>query len=123
MTSTGRLCPCPSLPVYRVQADGLEIEAAAKRRLADEYDAAQAAGEVAKGRPKSIPEQNTFSATAKNIGLSSKEVHDARQFRDAEVLRLKLQPQIRSRLRCFKNGSLVRVCALSNCDQLQHLPR
>lgn len=32
--------------IYRVQADGLEIEAAAKRRLADEYDAAQAAGEV-----------------------------------------------------------------------------
>jgi hypothetical protein len=29
--------------------------AGAKRRLADEYDAAQERGEVAKGRPKSIP--------------------------------------------------------------------
>ena len=35
---------------YRVQADALEIEAAAKRRLADEYDAAQSRGEVASGR-------------------------------------------------------------------------
>ena len=31
---------------HRAQADALEIEAAAKRRLADEYDAAQARGEV-----------------------------------------------------------------------------
>jgi hypothetical protein len=30
-----------------------------KRRLADEYDAAQERGEVAKGRPKSIPGENT----------------------------------------------------------------
>ncbi|MGY4286143.1 hypothetical protein ACVWXO_005363 [Bradyrhizobium sp. LM2.7] len=33
---------------YRAQADALDIEAQAKRRLADEYDAAQARGEVAK---------------------------------------------------------------------------
>ena len=39
---------------YRAQADALEIEAQAKRRLADEYDAAQERGEVATGRPKSI---------------------------------------------------------------------
>ncbi len=32
---------------YRAQADALDIEAQAKRRLADEYDAAQARGEVA----------------------------------------------------------------------------
>lgn len=31
--------------VYRAQADALEIESMAKRRLADEYDAAQARGE------------------------------------------------------------------------------
>jgi hypothetical protein len=30
--------------------EGFEIEAAAKRRLADEYDAAQERGEVASGR-------------------------------------------------------------------------
>jgi hypothetical protein len=33
--------------VHRAQADALEIEAKAKRRLADEYDAAQERGEVA----------------------------------------------------------------------------
>ncbi len=37
---------------HRAQADALEIEAAAKRRLADEYDAAQETGEVAgPGKP------------------------------------------------------------------------
>jgi hypothetical protein len=33
---------------HRAQADALEIEAMAKRRLADEYDAAQLRGEVRK---------------------------------------------------------------------------
>src|SRR4051812_46029902 len=37
---------------YRAQADALEIEAGAKRRLADEYDAAQERNEIAKaGNP------------------------------------------------------------------------
>lgn len=52
-------------------------------RLADEYDAAQASGEAASGRPKSLPDGNT-SATIADIGLSSKAIHDARQIRDAE---------------------------------------
>lgn len=69
--------------VYRAQADALEIESAAKRRLADEYDAAQDRGEVATGRPKSISDGNT-SATVADLGITSKEIHDARQFRDAE---------------------------------------
>lgn len=68
---------------HRAQADALEIEAAAKRRLADEYDAAQDRGEVAAGRPKSLPDGNT-SATQANIGLTAKQVHEARQIRDAE---------------------------------------
>lgn len=34
--------------MHRAQAKALEIEAGAKRRLADEYDAAQERGEVAK---------------------------------------------------------------------------
>lgn len=73
--------------LYRVQADGLEIEAAAKRRLADEYDAAQERGEVASGSQRTdiVPKQNDVRpATAKDVGLTRKEVHDARQFRDAE---------------------------------------
>ncbi|WP_295810316.1 hypothetical protein [uncultured Nitratireductor sp.] len=67
---------------HRAQADALEIEAAAKRRLADEYDAAQERGEAAKGRPKTLPEGKTF--TAADVGMSHKEIHEARQIRDAE---------------------------------------
>lgn len=67
----------------RAQADALEIEAGANRRLADEYDAAQERGEAAKGRPKSIPGGNS-SATMAEIGLSSKAIHEARIIRDAE---------------------------------------
>lgn len=70
--------------VYRAQADALEIESMAKRRLADEYDAAQERGEVASGRPKTLPDQKTFTPTAADIGLTHKEIHEARQIRNAE---------------------------------------
>lgn len=69
--------------VYRAQADALEIESAAKRRLADEYDAAQERGEIRSantGRSTSALE----APSADDVGLSHKEVHEARQFRDAE---------------------------------------
>lgn len=67
--------------VYRAQADALEIEALAKRRLADEYDAAQDRGEVAsQGKPSSAE----GLATAADIGLSHKDIHEAREIRDAE---------------------------------------
>lgn len=69
---------------YRAQADALEIESMAKRRLADEYDAAQERGDVASGRPKSLPDQKTFTPTAADIGLTHKEIHEARQIRNAE---------------------------------------
>lgn len=65
---------------HRSQADALEIEAAAKRRLADEYDAAQERGEVAK--QGNIPEQNV--STLADIGLTAKDIHEAREIRDAE---------------------------------------
>lgn len=73
---------------HRAQADALEIEAAAKRRLADEYDAAQERGEVAgDGRPKTVPDENGLKpATAADIGLSRKDIHEARQIRDAEAV-------------------------------------
>lgn len=71
--------------LHRRQADFLEIEAMAKRRLADEYDAAQERGEIAIGRPKSVPEENAFQATASDLGLSRKDIHEARIIRDAEV--------------------------------------
>lgn len=67
---------------HRTQADALEIEAQAKRRLADEYDAAQERGEVGKAggdRKIKIPDRN-FETT----GVPPKELHEARQVRDAE---------------------------------------
>lgn len=70
---------------HRAQADALEIEATAKRRLADEIDTAKAAGELATdGRPKTVPDGNGFVATTTDIGLTRKQVHEARQIRDAE---------------------------------------
>lgn len=75
---------------YRAQADALEIEAQAKRRLADEYDAAQDRNEVAKSGDTlrsgpGVPDQNAGKATAADIGVSRKEIHEARIIRDAEV--------------------------------------
>ncbi|MCL7466081.1 hypothetical protein [Phaeovulum sp. NW3] len=74
---------------HRAQADALEIEATAKRRLADEYDAAQARGEVARlGSNQTelgVPNGNTRPATASELGMSRKFIHDARLIRDAEV--------------------------------------
>ena len=72
---------------HRAQADALEIEARAKRRLADEYDAAQANGEVAGNgqRRRAVPEGNSCSPpTSRELGLSRKDIHEARLVRDAE---------------------------------------
>jgi hypothetical protein len=65
---------------FRAQADALEIEALAKRRLADEYDAAQERGEVQKAggaRNFNVPKKNN-EPTAADIGLTRKEIHEAR---------------------------------------------
>lgn len=43
--------------VHRPQVDALDIEALAKRRLADEYDAAEERGDVA-GRGANVPGGN-----------------------------------------------------------------
>lgn len=67
--------------VYRAQADALEIESTAKRRLADEYDAAQDRGEVKRVGNSSRAEELPAAA---DIGLSHKDIHEARQLRDAE---------------------------------------
>lgn len=71
---------------YRAQGDALNIEAQAKRRLADEYDAAQARGEVARlgdNLPR-VTTRNTSKPTAADVGISRQEFHEARQIRDAE---------------------------------------
>jgi hypothetical protein len=72
---------------HRAQADALEIEAQAKRRLADEYDAAQERGEVAGPRDgklgRSQPER--LKPPASDLGLTRKDIHEARIVRDAEA--------------------------------------
>ncbi|MER9965591.1 hypothetical protein [Mesorhizobium sp. M0060] len=55
----------------------------AKRRLADEYDAAQKRGEVS-GQGK--PSKAEGYTTAADIGLTHKDIHEARIIRDAEKL-------------------------------------
>ena len=72
--------------VYRAQGHALSIEARAKIRLADEYDAAQERGEVQShgGQiPRDVAEHNIPSAA--DLGLRRDEIHEARQLRDAEL--------------------------------------
>lgn len=68
---------------HRAQADALTIEAAAKRRLADEYDAAQERGEIKRtGNPNSSRTEELPGA--EDIGLTHKDIHEARTIRNAE---------------------------------------
>ena len=61
----------------------MEIEARAKHRLADEYDAAQERGEIRRQADNQlIPDGNKLSTT--DLGLSLKDIYEARQFRYAE---------------------------------------
>ncbi len=72
--------------VYLAQSHALTIEARAKMRLAEEYSAAQDRGEVVGphgGAAKRVPNENPISTIA-DIGLTKKEIHEARQIRDAE---------------------------------------
>jgi hypothetical protein len=72
---------------HRAQAHALEIEAAAKRRMADEYDTAQAQGDVGQqgARTDLVRDANEVVATAADIGLNRREIHEARLLRDAEA--------------------------------------
>ena len=62
--------------LYELAAPKTPQEVRTVRNLAEEYDAAQDRGEVATGRPKTLPNGNT-SSTAAQVGLSSKEVRRA----------------------------------------------
>lgn len=68
---------------HRTQGDALLIEARAKHRMADEYDSAQARGEIRANGERSFlsPEKVGFD----DAGLSPRLIHEARQVRDAEV--------------------------------------
>lgn len=68
--------------VYRAQADALEIEALAKRRIADEYDDAQDRGEIRTQADNKLF-TNAKKASAADIGITPNEIHEARQIRDA----------------------------------------
>jgi phage N-6-adenine-methyltransferase len=77
--------------VYRSQADALEIEAMAKRRIADEYDAGQTDGTFA--RPGEWRERQNVSngnglgktkLIISDVGLSRLEISRFRDVRDAE---------------------------------------
>lgn len=71
--------------VHRAQAHALAIRARAEMRLAEEYDAAQDRGEVAsRGGERSGREHSPVAPSAADIGLARKDIHEARQFRDAE---------------------------------------
>ncbi len=66
-------------------------------RLADEYDAAQERGEVQRpggDRVSNVPERNN-APTVADLGLTRKQIHEARQIRDAE----EVEPGIVSRTR------------------------
>lgn len=69
--------------VHRAQADAAEIEFLAKRRLADEYDAAQSRGEVAKPGRSNVGDADI--STVDDLGLTRQSIHEARQIRDAEA--------------------------------------
>jgi hypothetical protein len=76
--------------MLRVQAYALEVETQANCRLADEYDAAQEQGQIARRgetlrRGPEIPNGNFGKPTTKDIGLSPKAIHEARRIRDAEA--------------------------------------
>jgi hypothetical protein len=89
---------------HRAQADALEIEALAKRRLADEYDAAQERGELGKrGDYGTVTSEGEVTkATAADIGITHKVIHEARKIRDAEerspgIIRSALDAMLKSR--------------------------
>ncbi len=75
-----------NVPSYRAQADALEIEAHAKRRLAGKYDAAQDRGEIGRqgARNDLVSNVDEVAPAAEDVGLSRSDIQDAREIRDAE---------------------------------------
>jgi hypothetical protein len=66
----------------QLQGDALLIEARAKMQIAAAWDQADSEGRTLKGRPKSVPDENAF--TAEEAGLSRKDIHEARKLAEAE---------------------------------------
>lgn len=66
----------------RASSGALEIITLAQRRLADEYDTAQERGEVRGSRERTASSPEAVGVT--DLGLSHKDIHEARIIRDAE---------------------------------------
>jgi hypothetical protein len=71
--------------VYRAQADALVIEAQAKRRLADEYDAAQERGEAPRRGSANRHVKKEERVHVHDLGFTHDDLHDIRTTRDAEL--------------------------------------
>ena len=67
--------------IYRSQAQCVIIEGEAQARLADEYDAAQERGEVAKRGWESGVDKHNIT-TAADLGLRRDQIHEARKVRN-----------------------------------------
>lgn len=68
--------------VHRAQANAAYIRARAEMRLAEEYDAAQDRGEVATAGSN---QHGEVVPTGNDLGLSRKDIFEARQLREAEA--------------------------------------
>lgn len=66
----------------QIQADALSIEVRTKMRIAEEWERAKEQGKTLKGRPKSVPDENAF--TAEEAGLTRKDLHYAKKLLDAD---------------------------------------
>jgi hypothetical protein len=71
--------------VHRAQAHALAIRARAEIRLAEEYDAAQARGEVRTAGNPIVVDPNNCRVGPSDLGLRRDEIHEARRLRDAEA--------------------------------------
>lgn len=72
--------------VHRAQAHALGIRARAEIRLAEEYDAAQERGEVARqGQRTDLVGSHNDVPTSADLGLRRDEIHEARKLRAAEA--------------------------------------
>jgi hypothetical protein len=88
-----RRCVC----WWQRSSDALEIEARAKRRLADEYDAAEDRGDIAGhggARNFKVAKPDLEKPTLKQIGLTRQQVHEALALRDASFQILNLASSV-----------------------------
>jgi hypothetical protein len=68
------------------QAEAVAIRARAEMRLAEEYDAGKAAGDIAaQGQRNDLLDASEKVPTARDFGLRHDEIHEARKIRDAEA--------------------------------------